>query len=125
MKALTFTVPWAALCSDNRKYKFRYVLSDKYRESKALLAALSLAAAKKAKWVRLEGRVAMHVVVTEPDRRSRDLNFSKICKDAITQGEGVWWDDSQVRDEHWQFAPTPDKQNAGAVITITPLEDIV
>ena len=123
MKLLTFTVPWNALCSDNRKYKFRYVLSDEYREAKEQIGKLSVAAAKKAKWKQSEKRLALHVVVTEPDRRKRDFNWSKNLKDGITQGEGVWWDDSQVRDEHWQFAPTPDKQHAGAVITITPLED--
>lgn len=123
MKSLTFTVPWNALCSDNRKYVTGYILSKEYRESKALIGQLALAAARKAKWARQEGRLALHVVVTEPDRRKRDFNWSKNLKDGITQGEGVWWDDSQVRDEHWQFAPTPDKQHAGAVITITPLED--
>ena len=123
MKPLTFTVPWNALCSDNRKYKFRYVLSDEYREAKEQIGKLSVAAAKKAKWKQSEKLLALHVVVTEPDRRKRDFNWSKNLKDGITQGEGVWWDDSQVRDEHWQFAPTPDKQHAGAVITITPLED--
>lgn len=116
-KPLTFTVPWAALCSDNRKYVTGYILSKEYRESKALIGQLSLAAAKQAKWERPEGPLGLLVVVTEPDRRRRDFNWSKNLKDGITQGEGVWWDDSQVREECWKFAEQ-DKSTAGATITI-------
>lgn len=117
---LTIRLPWAALCSDNRKYVTGYVLSKEYRESKQLIAMLSLAAARKAQWVRAEGPVGMQCVVTEPDRRGRDLNWSKIVKDGITAGDGVWWDDVQVRDEHWTFGPR-DKATAGVVITIRHL----
>lgn len=119
---LTFRVPWEALCSDNRKYVTGYILSKEYRESKQLIGELSLAAARKAKWQRPEGALGLRVTVTEPDRRRRDFNWSKNLKDGMTQGEGVWWDDSQVREEHWLFA-SPDKAHAGALIvvwTLTP-----
>ena len=114
---LSFRVPWEALCSDNRKYVSGYILSKEYRESKQLIATLSTVAAKRAKWQMPEGRIGLRVVVTEPDRRRRDFNWSKNLKDGITQGEAVWFDDSQVREEHWLFA-APDRANAGATITI-------
>lgn len=114
---LTFWVPWNALCSDNRKYVTGYVLSKEYRESKELIGALALAAARKVGWMRPACRLGLRVTVTEPDRRRRDFNWSKNLKDGITAGEGVWWDDSQVREEHWLFAP-PDKANPGATITV-------
>ena len=123
MKSITFTVPWAALCSDNRKFvSGQFILTKEYRESKTLIGQLSLAAARKAKWVRAEGPLSLEVVVREPDRRRRDLNWSKNCKDGITAGEGVWWDDSQVRVECWRFIEPPDKARAGAVVTITQLD---
>lgn len=123
MKSLGFTVPWSALCSDNRKFvSGQFILTKEYRESKTLIGQLSLAAARKAKWVRAEGPLALEVVVREPDRRRRDLNWSKNCKDGITAGEGVWWDDSQVRVECWRFVEPPDKSRAGAVVTITQLD---
>ena len=126
MTALTFEVPWSGLCSDNRKFiNGQFILTKEYRESKALIGALSLAAARKQKWSRQEGPLALEVVVREPDRRRRDLNWSKNCKDGITAGEGVWWDDSQVRWELWRFdeSDAPDKASAGAVITIRALDN--
>ena len=122
MRELTFSVPWSGLCSDNRKFvSGQFILTKEYRESKQLIGALSLAAAKKAKWARQEGPLALEVVVREPDRRRRDLNWSKNAKDGITAGEAVWWDDSQVRDARWYFSGTVDKQTAGAVITVVKL----
>ena len=123
MTALTFDVPWSGLCSDNRKFvSGQFILTKEYRESKALIGALSLAAARKQKWSRQEGPLALEVVVREPDRRRRDLNWSKNCKDGITAGEGVWWDDSQVRWELWRFVEPCDKATAGAVVTIRVLD---
>ena len=120
-QTLTFSVPWSALCSDNRKYKFRFILSDQYRNAKVLIGTLALAAAKKAKWHIPTGDLGMSVIVREPDRRRRDLNFSKCAKDGITHGEGVWMDDSQVRDEHWKFVRS-NKKDAGATITVVVLQ---
>jgi Holliday junction resolvase RusA-like endonuclease len=123
MNSLTFSVPWSGLCSDNRKFiNGQFILTKEYRESKALIGALSLAAARKQKWSRQEGPLALEVVVREPDRRRRDLNWSKNCKDGITAGEGVWWDDSQVRWELWRFVEPCDKATAGAVITVRVLD---
>ena len=125
MSDLTFTVPWSALCSDNRKFiSGQFILSKEYRESKQAIGLLSVAAARKAKWVRAEGPLALEVVVREPDRRRRDLNWSKNAKDGITAGEGVWWDDSQVRWELWRFSEDgpPDKATAGATVTIRTLD---
>jgi Holliday junction resolvase RusA-like endonuclease len=120
---LTFEVPWSGLCSDNRKFvSGQFILTKEYRESKALIGALSLAAARKQKWARQEGPLALEVVVREPDRRRRDLNWSKNCKDGITAGEGVWWDDSQVRWELWRFVEPCDKSRAGAVVTVRVLD---
>jgi Holliday junction resolvase RusA-like endonuclease len=125
MSDLTFTVPWSALCSDNRKFiSGQFILSKEYRESKQAIGLLSVAAARKAKWVRAEGPLALEVVVREPDRRRRDLNWAKNAKDGITAGEGVWWDDSQVRWELWRFSEDgpPDKATAGATVTIRTLD---
>ena len=126
MPNLTFTIPWSALCSDNRKFiSGQFILSKEYRESKQAIGLLSVAAARKAKWTRAEGPLALEVVVRESDRRRRDLNWSKNAKDGITAGEGVWWDDSQVRWELWRFDESgpPDKTTAGATITIRVLDN--
>ena len=120
---LTFDVPWAALCSDNRKFVSGYILSKEYRQSKTLIGELSLAAAKMFGWALADVDLGLYVLVREPDRRRRDFNWSKNLKDGITQGGGVWQDDSQVREERWKF-DTPDKQNAGATITIWRLDDV-
>lgn len=120
---LTFSVPWAALCSDNRKFVSGYILSKEYRQSKLLIGELSLAAAKMFGWALADVDLGLYVLVREPDRRRRDFNWSKNLKDGITQGGGVWQDDSQVREERWKF-DTPDKQNAGATITIWRLDEL-
>jgi len=120
---LTFSVPWAALCSDNRKFVSGYILSKEYRQSKLLIGELSLAAAKMFGWALADVDLGLYVLVREPDRRRRDFNWSKNLKDGITQGGGVWQDDSQVREERWKF-DTPDKQNAGATITIWRLDGL-
>jgi Holliday junction resolvase RusA-like endonuclease len=119
---LIFNVPWAALCSDNRKFKFRFHLSDKYRNSKKLIGQMSLAAAKKNGWPLAVVDLGLYVLVREPDRRRRDFNWSKNLKDGITEGGGVWEDDSQVREERWKF-DAPSKKNAGATIHIYVLEE--
>lgn len=118
---LTFDVPWAALCSDNRKFVSGYILSKEYRQSKALIGELSLSAAKRLGWTLADVDLGLYVRIREPDRRRRDFNWSKNLKDGITQGGGVWKDDSQVREERWTF-DAPDKQNAGATIHIWVLE---
>jgi len=125
MADLSFWVPWSALCSDNRKFiSGQFILSKEYRESKQAIGLMSVAAARKAKWARAEGPLALEVVVREPDRRRRDLNWSKNAKDGITAGEGVWWDDSQVRWELWRFSEDgpPDKATAGAMVIIRTLD---
>jgi Holliday junction resolvase RusA-like endonuclease len=114
---LIFNVPWLALCSDNRKYVTRFILSKPYRASKALIGEMSAAAAKAQQWPVVGCDVGLRVVVREPDKRRRDFNWSKNLKDGITEGGGVWLDDSQVREEQWEFAK-PDKQNAGATVHI-------
>lgn len=120
-QSLTFDVPWAALCSDNRKFVSGYILSKEYRQSKLLIGELSLAAAKMLGWPLAVVDLGLYVRIREPDRRRRDFNWSKNLKDGITQGGGVWEDDSQVREERWKF-DAPDKQNAGATIHIWILE---
>lgn len=123
--SLTFNVPWAALVSDNRKYIKGYILSTQYREAKTLIGRLALSEAKKAQWPRSEGRIRLEVVVREPDRRRRDLNYQKAFLDGITESEAIWWDDSQVREACWAFddASPRDKTNAGATVTITAIDD--
>jgi Holliday junction resolvase RusA-like endonuclease len=121
---LTFSVPWAALCSDNRKFKYRYVLSPQYRAAKLLVGTLASAAAKKAGWPLAVVDLGLYVLVREPDRRRRDLNFSKNLKDGITDVGGVWVDDRQVRDERWKFEPAEKGKTAGAIITIWRLDEL-
>jgi len=102
--ALRFVVPWSALCSDNRKYvNGRFVLTPAYRASKDAIARYANTAATRHKWAMPTGAVALRVTVCEPDRRKRDLNWSKNLKDGISFAGNVWWDDCQVRDEHWRF----------------------
>jgi len=123
-KPLTFSVPWAALISDNRKYVTGYILSKEYREAKTLIGQLAMAAAKKAGWTRQEGRLLIDVVVREPDRRRRDLNYQKAFLDGITDSEAIWHDDSQIRRAVWEFDDLNerDKTKAGAVVTIAVLD---
>lgn len=125
MTALTFSVPWAALISDNRKYVTGYILSKEYREAKQLIGQLALAAARKAQWERQEGRLMIDVIVREPDRRRRDLNYQKAFLDGITDSEAIWRDDSQIRKAVWEFDDVNerDKTKAGAVVTITVLDE--
>ena len=122
---LTFSVPWAALCSDNRKFKYRYVLSPQYRDAKLLVGTIAKEAAKKADWPLAVVDLGLYVLVREPDRRRRDLNFSKNLKDGITDVGGVWVDDRQVRDERWVFQPAEKGKTAGATITIWRLDELV
>ena len=121
---LTFTVPWAALCSDNRKFKYRYILSDQYRKAKLVVGTLAKESAKIFGWPLVDVDLGLYVLVREPDRRRRDLNFSKNLKDGITDVGGVWVDDRQVRDERWKFEPAEKGKEAGAVITIWRLDDV-
>ena len=121
---LTFSVPWDALCSDNRKFKFRFVLSPQYRAAKLLVGTLAASAAKKSGWVLADVDLGLYVLVREPDRRRRDLNFSKCAKDGITDVGFVWVDDRQVRDERWVFQPAEKGIAAGAIITIWRLDGL-
>jgi Holliday junction resolvase RusA-like endonuclease len=121
---LTFSVPWAALCSDNRKFKYRYILSDQYREAKLVIGTLAKKSAKICGWPLVDVDLGLYVLVREPDRRRRDLNFSKNLKDGITDVGGVWVDDRQVRDERWKFEPAEKGKEAGAVITIWRLDAV-
>ena len=132
---LQFTVPWSALCSDNRKFlSGKFILTSDYRNSKQALADFSAKAARKHKWKQATCALALRVTVCEPDRRKRDLNWSKNLKDGITLGEAVWWDDCQVRDEHWRFAHCDDDdrlsladcgilQDGGAFVEIWAIGD--
>jgi Holliday junction resolvase RusA-like endonuclease len=83
-----------------------------------------MAAAKKAGWTRQEGRLLIDVVVREPDRRRRDLNYQKAFLDGITDSEAIWHDDSQIRRAVWEFDDLNerDKTKAGAVVTIAVLD---
>ena len=121
---LTFSVPWEALCSDNRKFKFRFVLSPQYRAAKLLVGTMAKSAAKTSGWPLAVVDLGLYVLVREPDRRRRDLNFSKNLKDGITDVGGVWVDDRQVRDERWVFQPAEKGIAAGATITIWRLDDV-
>jgi hypothetical protein len=65
---LTFSVPWDALCSDNRKFKFRFVLSPQYRAAKLLVGTMAKAAAKKSGWVLADVDLGLYVLVREHGR---------------------------------------------------------
>lgn len=121
MSVLEFTVPWGTLCSDNRKFVAGYRLSKEYRDAKEAIGAYAMKAARLAKWERVAGAVALEVVVREPDRRKRDLNWSKNAKDGISESQSVWWDDSQVRWELWRFEEA-EKWEAGATVRIVVLD---
>ena len=121
MSGLTIVLPWEALVSDNRRYVKGHILSKQYRDARTHTAALATAAAKAAKWRQTVKPVRLDVAIIEPDRRRRDLNFSKGVKDAISHAGSIWEDDAQVRAECWQFIGR-DKAKAGAVVRITLLE---
>jgi Holliday junction resolvase RusA-like endonuclease len=114
-------VPWYLLCSDNRKYVKGYILSKQYRSAKEGLGLHSALCAQEAGWQATDAPLSIRWVVTEPDKRRRDLSFSKQTKDGITLGGGIWKDDDQVRDEHWVFTDTPNKNEAGAWCSIAKL----
>jgi hypothetical protein len=122
-KEISFLIPWHALCSDNRKYlSGKFVLSSQYRKAKALVGHLARLAARKTGWPRSTDALELVVIITPPDNRYRDLNFSKNLKDGISATQSVWVDDCQVRREVWEFVPEPDKARPGAVITIRPYQ---
>jgi len=124
-KTLTFSVPWAALCSKNAKYvgKFSKVLSDDYRAAQEMLGVYAMQAVKKQKWTRTDKALKLTWDIVEPDHRKRDpYNYGECILDALTKctHELVWWDDSQVR--VGQFSGTTvDKEKAGATITLEVL----
>jgi Holliday junction resolvase RusA-like endonuclease len=124
MPPLIFPIPWTALCSDNRKFKYRYILSDQYRDAKLVVGTIAKESAKIFGWPLAVADLGLYVLVREPDRRRRDLNFSKNLKDGITDVGGVWVDDRQVRDERWAFQPAEKGKTAGAIITIWRLDDV-
>lgn len=119
MKALTFRVPFATLCSDNRKYMGGggFVLSPEYRRAKAAMGEAAWIAARQARWEMPAGPLLLMVAVTEPDHRKRDFNWTKQVMDGITASLAVWHDDSQVRQMFWYFVGV-DKARAGAEITV-------
>jgi Holliday junction resolvase RusA-like endonuclease len=78
-------------------------------------------AALKADWAKTGAVVHLEVEVIEPDRRRRDLNFSKALKDSISYSSVIWDDDSQVRSETWRFVGR-DKSTAGATVLIRILD---
>ena len=120
---LTFSIPWKSLCSDNRKYLSRkFILSPQYRQAKAVIGLIAKSAASQQAWRRASEPLELIVLITEPDNRYRDLNFSKNLKDGISAAERVWVDDCQVRREVWEFLPHPDKSHPGAVVTIRPYQ---
>lgn len=116
---LSFFVSWKALCSDNRKYLSRnFILSTQYRNAKTMVGLLAMSAASQHGWKRASEALELVVLITPPDNRYRDLNFSKCLKDGITATDRVWVDDCQVRRETWEFLPNPNKTHPGALVTI-------
>lgn len=121
-RAIAFHVPWDVLCSDNRKFLTgKFILTSAYRNGKHEIAKLSASAARGCQWERTERIVGLSVIVREPDRRKRDLNWSKNLKDGITEGNAIWDDDSQVRIEHWELERASDKAEAGASVCVWQL----
>lgn len=116
---LIFDLPWHALCSDNRKYiSRRFVLGNRYRKSKSLIGRIAAMAAHEQYWEVTDAHLEIIALVTPPDHRRRDLNFSKNLKDGITESGLIWKDDTQVRREVWDMAPEPDREQAGAIVAI-------
>ena len=126
MSKLTFEVPWSALCSKNAKWIGRYskVLSPKYRDAMTSCGALAVKAAIKQRWKQTPLRCRVVVEITEPDHLVRDAyNFGECLLDALTKctAERIWNDDCQARDVRFFFREKPDKQTAGAIITVETL----
>jgi Holliday junction resolvase RusA-like endonuclease len=121
MKELRFTLPWSALVSDNRRYGRGHILSRQYRLARNEVAGHCNMASLKTGWRKTDAIVHLEVEVIEPDRRRRDLNFSKALKDSISYSSVIWDDDSQVRSETWRFVGR-DKATAGATVLIQILD---
>jgi Holliday junction resolvase RusA-like endonuclease len=121
MRELRFALPWSALVSDNRRYGRGHILSRQYRQARTEVAGFCNMAALKARWRKTDAIVHLEVEVIEPDRRRRDLNFSKALKDSISYSSVIWDDDSQVRSETWRFVGR-DKATAGATVLIRILD---
>lgn len=109
-------------CSDNRKYVKGHILSAEYRNAKDALGKRAAVAALRVGWKRTDAPLSLRILITQPNNsRRRDLSFSKQAKDAITEGQGVWVDDVQVKEEWWRFTDQTDATNAGAWVSIAPL----
>jgi Holliday junction resolvase RusA-like endonuclease len=121
VRELRFALPWSALVSDNRRYGRGHILSRQYRKARHEVAGYCNMAALKADWEKTGAVVHLEVEVIEPDRRRRDLNFSKALKDSISYSSVIWDDDSQVRSETWRFVGR-DKSTAGATVLIRILD---
>lgn len=124
---VTFTIPWSALISDNRKYSAAYtktrrpklLLTPAYREAKRRVAELAREAMHGAEPVAVP--VALHARVWVPDRRAgHDVaNFAKCCHDAFEHV--IYTKDEWLYDPRWTRMGV-DVDRPRAELTITPFD---
>jgi len=97
------------------KTRVSTLISRQGREYSKTVAALCLQHGLANK--RLDGDLAVHVVLYPPDKRPRDVdNYSKALLDSLTKA-GVWRDDNQLS-RLLVERRDPQPGNARAVVTI-------
>lgn len=126
MTPITLTLPWDVLVPDNRKYtvsRGRIILTTEYRHAKQWIYEIALADRAQKRWRPIDGRIALHAVVYEPDAsRVRDVcNFAKLVQDGLACE--CYEDDGQIDDARW-IRGGIDRNNPRMEITLTPLSPI-
>ena len=114
----TLTIPYAALCPDNRKYAplgGRLILSRRYRAAKR---ATKAAARGQYSGPCFDVPVQLEAMVWFPDARGDAPNLAKCCHDAL---QGVCYlNDGLLHDARWRRAGV-DKASPRVELTLTPL----
>ena len=120
MADVTLTLPWAVLCSVNKRVNRvgdRIRLTREYRQSKE--AARLLVSSQTRDVPLMEGPVAVDLAFHMPDRRKRDPdNLLKLIHDALTGF--VYEDDDQIRRQSWEVVGV-DRDDPRAEITVRAL----
>lgn len=120
MTAITVTLPWVVLRTDNKRYgslNGRLLLTREYRQRKEV--ATMLAGVECKNHEAIDGPAEMHVRLYPPDCRRSDItNRLKIICDALTGS--AYRDDSQLHKVTVERMPM-DRKNPRAECVVKPL----
>lgn len=119
------TLPWSALCPDNRKSGVidgQILLTRRYRATKRAARTLALQQMQSGHCAAIAGPCVLLAMLYPPDKRRRDaVNLAKSLHDAL---EGVCYaDDAQLTDVRYVRGPV-DRTNPRVEVTISPLSPI-